>query len=291
MLNDTWEEDYKEFVESNPMTLCSGLAYRGRVNRLEYAQQMNALVFDLDAVGKNELMNFFSRIGKKPGLRTLPQPTFIVMSGTGLHIYYVFEKPIDLYPNIKLQMKQLKYDLTFKMWEYKATSQEKQIQYQSINQGFRMVGSKNDKYDLPVIAFKTGDRVTLDYINSYADEEKNRGDIKKRFRPTQYSLEEDDIKSALETYDRQYYNFTIDDIVKLTDIPIEKNKRNYRKQDQHLKLARGQLELLKEMGEVEVGRPSKESLVREYLEDNPEHSPTEIARNLGISRTTVYKYI
>ncbi|WP_095337852.1 HTH domain-containing protein [Staphylococcus aureus] len=36
---------------------------------------------------------------------------------------------------------------------------------------------------------------------------------------------------------------------------------------------------------------SKESLVREYLEDNPDHSPTEIARNLGISRTTVYKYI
>lgn len=34
-----------------------------------------------------------------------------------------------------------------------------------------MVGSKNDKYDLPVKAFKTGDRVTLDYINSYADEE------------------------------------------------------------------------------------------------------------------------
>ena len=342
MLNDTWEEDYKEFVENNPMTLCSGLAYRGRVNRLEYAQNMNALVFDLDAVGKNELMNLFSRIGKKPGLRTLPQPTFIVMSGTGLHIYYVFKEPIALYPNIKLQMKQL-------------------------------------KYDLPVIAFKTGDRVTLDYINSYADEEKNRVDIKKRFRPTQYSLkeaeekfpewyervivkgdkrakrwdikrdlydwwlrqsykvkgghryfylmcmaiyavkcnipksevredmykifdelkeiehsnplEEDDIKSALETYDRQYYNFTIDDIVKLTDIPIEKNKRNYRKQDQHLKLARGQLELLKEMGEVEVGRPSKESLVREYLEDNPDNSPTEIARNLGISRTTVYKYI
>ncbi|HHZ7471609.1 TPA: helix-turn-helix domain-containing protein, partial [Escherichia coli] len=23
----------------------------------------------------------------------------------------------------------------------------------------------------------------------------------------------------------------------------------------------------------------------------PEHSPTEIARNLGISRTTVYKYL
>ncbi|MGD6446310.1 hypothetical protein VWR79_22630, partial [Xanthomonas citri pv. citri] len=98
-------------------------------------------------------------------------------------------------------MKQLKYDLTFKMWEYKATSQEKQIQYQSINQGFRMVGSKNDKYDLPVIAFKTGDRVTLDYINSYADEEKNRVDIKKRFRPTQYSLKEAEEKFP-EWYER-----------------------------------------------------------------------------------------
>ncbi|MDN6840423.1 MAG: hypothetical protein L0L60_08010, partial [Tetragenococcus halophilus] len=78
MLNDRWKEDYKEFVKDNPMTLCSGLAYRGMRNRLENAQQMNALVFDLDAVGKNELMNLFARIGKKPALRTLPQPTFIV---------------------------------------------------------------------------------------------------------------------------------------------------------------------------------------------------------------------
>ena len=26
---------------------------------------------------------------------------FLVLSGTGLHIYYVFQQPIDLYPNIK----------------------------------------------------------------------------------------------------------------------------------------------------------------------------------------------
>ncbi|MBF7018141.1 MULTISPECIES: helix-turn-helix domain-containing protein [Staphylococcus] len=218
-------------------------------------------------------------------------------------------------------------------------------------------------------------------LNSYADEEKNRVDINKRFRPTQYSLEEaeekfpewyervivqgdkrakrwdikrdlydwwlrqsykvkgghryfylmcmaiyavkcnisknevredmykifdelkeiehsnpleeDDIKSALETYDRQYYNFTIDDIVKLTDIPIEKNKRNYRKQEIHLKGARAIQEINDPEGNWrnQEGRPSKESLVREYLEENPDHTPTEIAKNLKISRTTVYKYI
>ena len=57
MLNDSWEEDYMEYIECNPKTLCSGLAYRGRKNRLENAQQMNALVFDLDSVGENEIRN------------------------------------------------------------------------------------------------------------------------------------------------------------------------------------------------------------------------------------------
>lgn len=133
MLNDTSEDDYIEFVECNPLTFCSGLAYRGRVNRLEKAQHMNAMVFDLDSVRYNEMMNVLLRIGKKPAPRTLPQPTFIVMSGTGLHLYYVFDEPIKLYPNIKLQLKHSKYDLTFRIWDYKGTSQEKQIKYQSIN--------------------------------------------------------------------------------------------------------------------------------------------------------------
>ena len=115
MLKDTWSDDYAEYVVDNPMTLCSGLAYRGRSNRLVKAQQMNALIFDLDSVGKDELLNLFVRIGREPSLRTMPQPTFIVLSGTGLHIYYVFKEPISLYPNIKLQMKSLKYDLTFKI--------------------------------------------------------------------------------------------------------------------------------------------------------------------------------
>lgn len=384
MLKDTWEEDYMKHVEGNPRTLCSGIAYRHRVNRLKHAQHMNALVFDLDSVGENEIKNLLLRMSKKPGHRTLPEPTFIVMSGTGLHIYYVFEDPIALYPNIKLQLKSLKYDLTFKMWEYKATSQEKQIQYQSINQGFRMVGSINDKYDLPVIAFKTGDRVSLDYVNSYVDVKENMVDVNRPYRPTQYTEEEakekfpewyervvvqgdkrakkwnikrdlydwwlrqsyrikgghryfylmcmtiygvkcnipkeevkadmikkyeelknvehsnelceDDLYTALEVYEREFYNFTIDDIEKLTDIRIERNKRNYRNQNFHLRIARNTLELMnEESGKTLQGRPkgsgTKEELVKEYIEENPDDNPTEIARALNISRPTVYKYM
>lgn len=45
MLKDTWEQDYMEYVEQNPLTLCSGLVYRRRANKLQNAQRMNALIF------------------------------------------------------------------------------------------------------------------------------------------------------------------------------------------------------------------------------------------------------
>ena len=114
MLNDTWEEDYMNYIECNPMTLCGGLSYRGRTNKLENAQRMHALIFDLDGVGEKELDNFIYLTTMPPSqIRSIPMPTYIVASGTGLHLYYVFEEPIDLYPNIKVQLKSLKYDLTF----------------------------------------------------------------------------------------------------------------------------------------------------------------------------------
>ena len=334
MYNDTWEQDYMEFVEGNSLTLCSGLAYRRKENRLENAQRMYALIFDLDGVGLAELRNLFLRFGGDPErVRRLPMPTFLVLSGTGLHIYYVFQQPIDLYPNIKIQLKSLKYDLTFRLWEYGSTSQVKAIQYQSINQSFRMVGSINDKHGTELVAFRTGERVTLDYLNAYAKPE-NRVDVNKPFSPSKMTraeareaypewyervvvrgekgrkkwdiagkvhgddpyalyhwwlrqigeikgghryfflmclaiyaykcgvskqqlrqdmkeafddlqmvkhenaLTEEDIRSALEAYDKEYYNFTISDIEALTDVRIERNKRNGRSQKEHLKRAR-----------------------------------------------------
>ena len=67
MYNDTWEQDYMEFVEGNSLTLCSGLAYRRKENRLENAQRMYALIFDLDGVGLAELRNLFSALWRRSG--------------------------------------------------------------------------------------------------------------------------------------------------------------------------------------------------------------------------------
>ena len=52
---------------------------------------------------------------------------------------------MDLFPNIKVQLKSLKNELMFLRLEYKGASKLKAIQYQLINQCFRMVGSLNDK--------------------------------------------------------------------------------------------------------------------------------------------------
>lgn len=378
MLKDTWEDDYINYVEGNPMTLCSGLAYRSRSNKLEHAQKMNALVFDLDGVGLKEISVLFNRMDREPELiRTIPRPTYVVMSGTGLHLYYFLDVAIDLFPNIKNQFRELKHDLTFRIWEYRETTKEENIQYQGINQGFRMVGSNNIKYDLPVKAFKTGDRVSLEHLNSYCSDKSKTVDINKRFF-SKYTINEAEIKfpewyqrviieknyksknwivkrdlydwwktkiafvkgghryyylmvlviyavkcdipkkevkkdlyelyeivkqidhshalsifdieSALDVYDSSYHNFPIDVIVEKTGIQITKNKRNYRTQETHLKLARGQLAILRDLNEVKVGRPDKEELVVNYLKENPTKTPTQIAKELNTSRPTVYKY-
>ena len=206
MLNDTWSDDYRDYVERNEMTLCSGLTYHSRSNKLQYAQTMNALIFDLDGVGLKELGRVLERTtGTGDMYRSIPKPTFIVLSGSGIHLYYVFDEPIALYPNIKLQLKSLKHDLTFRIWEYKGTSRLESIQYQSIGQGFRMVGSINSKYGNVITAFKVGDRVSLEFLNSYAIHPENRVDITRPYRPSQV-----DRAAAAELYPEWYQRVVVE---------------------------------------------------------------------------------
>ena len=384
MLSDKWEEDYMNYVEQNRETLCSGIAFRGRANKLDNAQRMYALAIDLDGVGAYELKNLLLRFGQPAeNIRTIPKPTFLVMSGTGVHLYYVFEEPIDLFPNIKLQMKALKYDLIFRIWEYKSTSKKEKIQYQSIVQGFRMVGSINPKYDVEVRGFWIGGRVKLEYLNAYVKPQ-NRVDINKRFNPSKMSREQakeaysewyqrvvveknkrqkkwdikskqgfalynwwlnragevrgghryyylmclviyackcdvpkeklkedmyvvyedlklvehenqltiEDIESALEVYSKEYYNFTISDIQYLTDLHIERNKRNGRKQAVHLERARAVQNIDYPKGEWRVGngRKSAEPIIIAFLRNSPTATPKEIIEGTGISKNTVYKH-
>lgn len=101
----------------------------------------------------------------------------------------------------------------------------------------------------------------------------------------------EDVLSALEAYNDNYIRFPIDSIVRLTNIPIEKNKRNYRKQKIHLKIARANKEILREVGELKNdGRPPKDKEVIEWRQQNPNGRKIDCIRETGLSKSTVYKY-
>ena len=106
---------------------------------------------------------------------------------------------------------------------------------------------------------------------------------------------EDDIKCALELYNEDYVTFPRDDIAKLSGLQIEKNKRNGRKQEEHLKRCR-----IIQMASDEVdgtdwragnGRKSKKNVIMEYMRENPGITKkAAIARAVGADRNTVIKY-
>lgn len=394
MYKDTWEDDYVDNIERNSLALCGGLAYRGRQNKLEYAQQMNALIIDLDGVRLQELKNLLELSTWDPATRAyaVPKPTFIALSGSGVHLYYQFDKPIDLYPNIKVQLKTLKYKLTYRIWTYGQTSTVKDIQYQSINQSFRMAGSLNEKYGTTIEVFRTGERVSLDFLNTYVKPE-FRVDITRPFQPTKVSLEqakesypdwydrvivkkdrslrnrwrieekvhgkdpyalyhwwlskapeikgghryffmmnltiyackcnvpkeklkkdimgafnilsktenlhpdgspdelnERDVSSALEAYDRAYYCWTLSDVEVTSGLTVPRNRRNGRKQEDHMKVMRAIQSVTNPNWREGNGRHNSSDIVKTWRAEHPEGKKADCIKDTGLSKHTVYKW-
>ena len=103
-----------------------------------------------------------------------------------------------------------------------------------------------------------------------------------------------DAESALECYDHRYCTFPIKDIEVISAIAIKRNRRNGQKQAEHLEEARAIRDLrMRRQGRKWTdgnGRPDKSEIIIEYIADHPDASVSEIAKALGVSRTTVYKY-
>lgn len=380
LFEDTFADTLAEF-QGMDWAFMSPCSYFGRSNSAERQSKLFAFVFDIDGVEDSNLNNFFS--GAFVG-GAYPIPQHVVLSGHGVHLYYVLEEPLDLYPNIKTQAKEMKYALTRRMWN-RYTSTVEDVQYQGINQSFRIPGS-NTKADAPirkVEAYRLNPHpATIEELNGFVPEE-SRVDAANRYRaskmtaaeakekyPDWYSrvveggggrgqwnakrdlyewwlrkveaeatyghryfcimalaiyaakcgiydydeveeaalalvpyldslnpdcpFTEEDVHSALECLDARYVTFPRHDIAKLTDIDIPANKRNGRKQEQHLKLARFARDLNYEDDggwRNKKGAPKKRDLIRGYAAEHPEASHSEIARALGVSRPTVIKWL
>lgn len=375
MFDDTFEETLKELQEAD-FCILNGVTYFGRKNLQENASKMYAMIIDFDGVTDKLLNNFLHGAFSKD-FDIYPVPNYIALSGHGIHLYYIFEEPIPLYPNIKLQLKALKYALIERIWN-KYTSEEEHKQFQGINQGFRVIGGKTKIPGVRVRAFRINQHpYSLTQLGRYIPEE-SRVDESKLWKESKMSLAEAkkkypewyerkvlnkeprgywqckedlyqwwirkikagaayhhryfnimclaiygvkcgksyeeveadalelmpflndinpadpfteyDIRSAMECFDMRYCTFPIDDIVKISGISIEKNKRNGRKQAEHIKLMNYIRDEINQNRDWRYIQPSAEQQIKEYLELHPNARKCDVIKDLGLSKPTVYKW-
>lgn len=168
-------EKISELTSRDNFCLMSPISYIGKSRRSENARDMYALAIDLDGVSNEREFKFLmTQIERGEEMRAfvwgLPRPTYIVSSGTGLHLYYVFSEPLRLYPNVVKELSKLKKRLTWQAWTQGASSLHDSVQYESLFQGFRVVGTIT-KVGTRSRAFKTGAKVDIDYLNFFVPEE------------------------------------------------------------------------------------------------------------------------
>ncbi len=382
-------------LQSDNFIIISPISYVGKRRTTVNARVMYAFVMEIDNLlidnktGRAD--GYYDLIHQmKNGL--LPMANYIVASGEGLHLYYLFDKPLILYSNVIKSLANYKRYITPQFWNRYITNSYKrdEMQFESAFQGFRLAGGVSKKGDRTKIFELSKDKVTIEYLNSFADKDNqieivyksklSLAEAKEKY-PDWYDkrivqklnknawtckrdlydwwlreiksgakvghryyclmmlsiyaikagidydeLEKDcfsllkpfdkmsdkdtnrftkkDIVDALQCYqDRGLVTYPINSISKLSGIAIQKNKRNFRKQNIHLKRARAVQNIDYPDGEWrnKDGRPKgsknkenkKEQLIKKFLAEHEDEnlSVTEIARQLNVSRPTVYKYM
>ena len=102
---------------------------------------------------------------------------------------------------------------------------------------------------------------------------------------------EADVKAALNAFNGKYVMFPRYQMEKDTAIPMPPNKRNGRKQEQHMKIMSAVRDVLYPDGSWRGhGRPDKRAAVEAYLAENPTATNYRAAKDLGVSPHTVAKY-
>ena len=159
-------------MASENFCILAPVSYAGKSRKSENARVMYALCVELDdlKVGVGGAQDgLWDLVYQWEGpSKLLPQPTFLVASGSGVHLYYVFERPLVLFPNVVKGLMKYKHELTNRIWNRYVTNSYKKenIQFESIFQAFRMPGTLTKKGERAQ-AFRVGERVSIEYMNSF----------------------------------------------------------------------------------------------------------------------------
>lgn len=367
-------------VDGDDFCIIRPISFVGKSAKSDNARMMYAMAIDLDGVKYRSNWDFLiTQINNGHNMLAfvwgLPMPTYLVSSGTGIHLYYVFEKPVPLFKNVVKELEKLKRRITWQAWTQGASVLHDNVQYESLFQGFRMVGTVT-KLGTRCRAFRVGEKVTIEYLNKYVPEEYQVESIvyqsnlslkkAKELYPEWYEnrvvkkmpkgtwtckkdlynwwirtlkagaseghrywcimtlctyakkcgvardvlerdayglipfmntlgseFTEDDVLHALQAYDDSYITYPIKTIEERTDIRIKRNKRNGRKQAEHIKLMnfiRDEVNQNKTWNKVGNGRKSKKDIVFSWYANNPGKKKSDCIRETGFDKKTVYKW-
>lgn len=384
-------EKLEELLKSDNFVLLAPISYVGKARTTSNSRIMYAFALEIDNLRYNLKTN--NADGLKDLLhqmnnKILPKANYLVTSGNGVHLYFLLDKPIRLFENVRKSLTRYKRFITRQFWNRYITFdyEESKIQYESAFQGFRLAGGVA-KNGARTHVFKLSDNpITIEELNSYVYQEKDVEDSKiricynsdltlteaKKKYPEWYEkrivnkekkgtwiakrclydwwlrrireeikvghryhalmllstyaikcnisyeeLEKDcldllekydnlserednrftiaDVMDALQIFhDKDYISFPINSIKKLSGLQIEKNKRNYRKQKEHLRGARALRDIYNPNWRDGNGRPKgsgeKKYIVLKWRLRNPEGKKSKCIKETKISKPTVYKW-
>lgn len=367
----------------HPFAIIAPISYYGRRRAASNASMLHALTLDIDYVNADGLCHLLDvRFHDEPGYGCLPRPTYLVNSGHGVHLYYLLDKPVPMYPENQRELLRLKKFLVDLIWDEYVSYKPEHKECLGLVQGFRMVGAAAKIEGETVRAYRIGERCGLGWLESFDRSGKTNIKIKdkrgmtideaKELYPDWYErrvvqgvragipdwkpkrdlydwwlrkataeavyghryfcimtlaifaakcgipreeleadalalrdaitgrgdepLTENDVFAALKAYNENMRTFPREDLERITAIQMPANKRNWRRQEEHLVIARAMKDVRAKLGEnVLGGRPkgsgTKRDLILGYAREHPKASQRSIAKALGVSPTTVNKWL
>lgn len=129
------------------------------------ARYLFGLAIDVDKVYVKNLKYLHNQIDQGH----YPEPTMLVTSGTGIHIYYCFDKPVPITRENLSLLNLFKYSVTCMMWSYNGTSQQRKVEVHNIGQGYRFPDTQT-KFDRVVLGWIRTEKpcyYTIRELNEY----------------------------------------------------------------------------------------------------------------------------
>jgi len=159
-------------------------------NSAASCRDVYALVIDIDKIHPDTLRVIIENenLGK-----TIPQPTYVVNSGRGVHFYYVFEKPVPHYYANRAILKAM-YTVLCGITKKNILAK---TDWHAITQPFRLPGSRT-RLDQVATGWKSGDKWPAKLLAKRLGVDAEKLDLRKRPLLSQKEYHEEQARRAAE---------------------------------------------------------------------------------------------